>query len=58
MYRDRAESGKLGHLKVARGDEGVGPGTYYLIIGNKFSAFSDKYVSLEVDLSYSTMETH
>jgi hypothetical protein len=31
------------------------PGTYYFAVSNRFSAFSDKYVFLNVDLSYRKM---
>lgn len=36
----------------------LGPGTYYFALSNKFSAFSDKYVFLEVDLNYSKVQTY
>lgn len=34
------------------------PGTYYIVFSNKFSAFSDKQVFLEVDLKYNRAETY
>jgi hypothetical protein len=34
------------------------PGTYYLAISNRFSAFTDKQVFLEVDLNYKKAETY
>jgi uncharacterized protein (AIM24 family) len=34
----------------------LGPGTYYFAVSNQFSAFSDKYVFLEVNLSYERPE--
>ena len=34
------------------------PGMYYLAISNKFSAFTDKQVFLEVDLNYKRAETY
>jgi hypothetical protein len=39
-------------------DVRLGPGTYYFALSNRFSAFSDKYVFLNVDLNYSKMETY
>jgi hypothetical protein len=36
----------------------LGPGTYYFALSNKFSAISDKYVFLDVDLNYQRMETY
>jgi hypothetical protein len=34
------------------------PGMYYLVFSNKFSAFTDKQVFLEVDLNYKRAETY
>jgi hypothetical protein len=34
------------------------PGLYYLVFSNKFSAFTDKQVFLEVDLNYKKTETY
>lgn len=36
----------------------LAPGTYYLAFSNKFSAFTDKQVFLEVDLNYKKAETY
>jgi hypothetical protein len=36
----------------------LAPGTYYLAFNNKFSAFTEKQVFLEVDLSYQKAETY
>ena len=34
------------------------PGEYYLAFSNRFSVFTDKQVSLEVDLNYKKAETY
>ena len=34
------------------------PGQYYLVFSNKFSAFTDKQVFLEVDLHHKKAETY
>lgn len=39
-------------------DVRLGPGTYYLAFSNKFSAFTDKDVFLEVDLNFQRIQTY
>jgi hypothetical protein len=34
------------------------PGTYYLALSNRFSAFTDKYVALEANLKYQQLQTN
>jgi hypothetical protein len=34
------------------------PGTYYLALSNRFSAFTDKYVVLEANLKYQQLQTN
>ena len=34
------------------------PGTYYLALSNRFSAFTDKYVVLEATLKYQQLQTN
>ena len=36
----------------------LAPGMYYLVFSNKFSAFTDKQVFLEIDLNYKKAETY
>jgi hypothetical protein len=36
----------------------LAPGTYYLVFSNKFSAFTDKQVFLDVDLNFKKAETY
>jgi hypothetical protein len=43
---------------TAKFDVKLAPGMYYLVFSNKFSAFTDKQVFVEVDLNYKRAETY
>jgi len=47
-----------GQKTTDRFDVRLVPGTYILAFNNQFSAFSDKYLFLEVDRNYSRTETY
>ena len=57
-HQARVYYGTQGKKTTDSFDVRLGPGTYYFPMSNRFSAFSDKYVFLEVDLKYSRMETY
>ena len=57
-HQARVFYGTQGRKTTDSFDVRLGPGTYYFALSNRFSAFSDKYVFLNVDLNYSKMETY
>jgi hypothetical protein len=50
--------GTQGKQTTGNLDVRLRPGMYYLVFSNKFSAFTDKQVFLEVDLNYKKAETY
>jgi hypothetical protein len=57
-HQAKAYYGTRGNLTTDRFDVRLGPGNYVLAFSNRFSALSDKYVFLDVDLNYSRLETY
>jgi len=49
--------GTQGKQTTGRFEVKLAPGMYYLVFSNKFSAFTEKQVFLEVDLKYKKAET-
>ena len=57
-HQARVFYGTQGRKTTDSFDVRLGPGTYYFAVSNRFSALSDKYVFLNVNLNYSKMETY
>ena len=57
-HQARVFYGTQGRKTTDNFDVRLGLGTYYFAVSNRFSALSDKYVFLNVDLNYSKVETY
>lgn len=57
-HRARVFWGTEGKQTTGAFEVRLQPGTYYLVFSNKFSAFTDKQVFLEVDLNSKRAETY
>jgi hypothetical protein len=57
-HQARVFWGTEGKQTTGKFEVKLAPGMYYLVFSNKFSAFTDKQVFLEVDLNYKKAETY